>query len=136
MAQKTCFRQMFQIWSWGVTLTFELAIWFLSTAHYLMMVYFCVKLYWIPTTKQLWTKQAVLSHLTLKCDLDLGPSHTVLPHSKKTHDVEHLCQVISNFCNQWKNYGPDKKFYHIWPWTVTLTLLLVTLSLLTTYCLM
>ena len=28
--------------------------------------------------KELWSGQAVLSNLTLNCDLDLGPSHTVL----------------------------------------------------------
>ena len=30
--------------------------------------------------KKLWTGQAVLSQMTFSCDLDLGPSHTVLAH--------------------------------------------------------
>ena len=42
--------------------------------------------------KELWTRQAVLSYLTLKCDIDLGSSHTVLAHCTP-YDGENLCQV-------------------------------------------
>ena len=54
----------------------------------------CLKL-----MEELWTGQAILSHLTLNCDLDLEPSHTVLTHFALTHDGEHLCLVILNSCN-------------------------------------
>ena len=35
---------------------------------------------------------------------------------------EHLCQVLLNSYHKWNSYEADNKlFYHIWPWTVTLT---------------
>ena len=40
--------------------------------------------------KELWTKQAVLSHLALNSDLDLGPSHKILAHCTPSHDGEHF----------------------------------------------
>ena len=36
----------------------------------------------------------VFSYLTLNCDPDLGPSHTILAHCTPPHDGEHLSQVI------------------------------------------
>ena len=40
--------------------------------------------------KVLWTGQAVHSHLTSKCVLDLGPSHTVIALCILSHDGERL----------------------------------------------
>ena len=37
--------------------------------------------------KELWTRQAVLSHLTVKCDLDPGSSQAVVAHCKLSHEV-------------------------------------------------
>ena len=42
---------------------------------------------------RLFTKQTALSHLTLKCNLDLGPSHTVL----NAH-----CLIVVNICVKFK----------------------------------
>ena len=80
-----------------------------------------------------WTGQAVFSHLTLNCDLhivitfdlELWPSHTVT-----AHDGEYLCQVMNEL------WTGQAVFFHIWHWTVTLTLDLVIQFLLITHCLM
>ena len=40
--------------------------------------------------------QAVLSPLTLKCNLGLAPSNTVLALCTPTHNGKHLCQVMLN----------------------------------------
>ena len=42
--------------------------------------------------KEYWTGQAVLSHLTMNNDLDLGPSHTV--HYTPSHAGEYLSRYI------------------------------------------
>ena len=51
-------------------MTFALAIWFLCTAHCLMMMNICVKSYWILTTNEgVMNQKTILSHLTLTLDL-------------------------------------------------------------------
>ena len=72
----------------------------LITAHRLMIMKIWVKLYYIPVINEVamdWTN--CFSHLTLKCDLNLGPSQTILDHCTPLHDGEHLCQIILNSCN-------------------------------------
>ena len=48
---------------------------------------------------ELWTGQAILSHLALKCDLDLGPKQTVLPYCTPSHYGEHMSQILLKSCN-------------------------------------
>ena len=43
--------------------------------------------------KELWTEQALFSHLTLNCDFDLGPSRTFIEECTPSNDGEHLCQI-------------------------------------------
>ena len=40
--------------------------------------------------KEFWTGKTVSLYLTLKFDLDPGPSHTGLAHCTPSHDGEHL----------------------------------------------
>ena len=65
---------------------------------------------------ELWTGQSVLSHLTLKCDIDHGSNHTVLAHCTPSHDGEHLCQIILiSASNEWVLYHIWFEVWH-WPW--------------------
>ena len=59
----------------------------LLTTHRPIKMSVCVKfIKFLRLKKGLWTGQAVLSQLTLNCDLPLGPSHTVLAHSTLSLD--------------------------------------------------
>ena len=90
-------KQFYHIWPWTVPLTLDLATMSLLTAYHLLKVNICFVfiLKFLRLMKELRTRQAVFSHLTLNCDNDVGPSHTVLVHCTLTHDGEHLCQVSS-----------------------------------------
>ena len=57
------------------------------------MVNIFVEVYEIPAINELWTGQAVLSHLTLKSDLDLEPSQMVLVHCTANYGNAHAYQV-------------------------------------------
>ena len=126
MVQKSCFQQIFHIWPWSVTLVlFDLATWFLCTAHCLMMVNIIFNSY--NLMMGLWTRQAALGLFIRLCDLDLWVTDLGLKHGASTQCVTHLFQVISKSIKNDKSYGADKLFFnHIWPWSVTLTLDLAT----------
>ena len=97
-----------------------LAHWALSQdGEHLYQVILYIKL--LQPMKGLRTRQPVLSHLTLKCDIDVGSSHKGLAHWTLSQEGEHLYKVILTSCYQWRSYGPDKLFYQIWPWSVTMT---------------
>ena len=94
-----------------MTLTFELAIWCLCTAHTASCCCTFVFKYikFLQLMKELWTRQAVLGKFITLCGLDLL---SYRPVSQARHIVSmwlHLCQVISN-PQKWQSYGPDKFF--------------------------
>ena len=64
----------------------------LSTIRIITFVSSYIK--FLHLIKELWTSKAVLSHLTLKCDLDIGPSQMVLVHWKAHYGNAYEYQVI------------------------------------------
>ena len=91
-------KQYFLIRPWNLTLTFVLAKQVLLIVHRLMMVNIASSyVKFLQLMKKLWTEQAVFSNLTLNCDTDLGPSHTLLVHCTPFHDGKYLCQFFIKF---------------------------------------
>ena len=82
-----------------MTLTFELkSLAFDMTCH-LNVIQIYAKLFQNPSihvNDKIMNRQAILSPLTLNCDLDLHPSHTVLSHCTPSHEGQHFCQVLLN----------------------------------------
>ena len=67
-----------------------------SSLHFVSYWWIFVSIYikFLQLMKFLRTGQAFLSLLTLKCDLDLGQSHSVLAHCTLSYIGEYLCKVI------------------------------------------
>ena len=116
-------------WTWTMTLTHDLATWFLCTDTWkcLMKVNICLMLlkkFKLPKLRK-GLSQVVLGQFITLCDLDIWVTDQ---HDTSSRCDTHLCQVISKVIYNWQSYGRDKLFDHIWPLNVTLTLVLATLS--------
>ena len=130
-----------------MTLTFNLAIWFLFATHGLIMIIICAKLFSNPTmhnkvmgrTPTSFT-EVYAQNLSVDCDLDLWPNDMVLVRDTSSCHDDHLCQIIFKSHNAWQTYGSDTNRFH-WIYaqsyvrTVTLTFDLATWFLFVTHCL-
>ena len=100
-----------------MTLTFDLAAWFLFTTHRLVMMIICAKLFSYPTMHNKvtgWTRTGFIEvytqSLRADCDLDIWSSDMVLNcHISSCHD-DHLCHII------FKSHHVQLSTAKLWPW--------------------
>ena len=86
-----------------VTLTFDLATWFMFGTHCLVMMIICAKLFLNPTmhnkvmglTRTGFTEVYTQS-LSADCDLDLQPSDMFFFHDTLSCHDNYLCQISFN----------------------------------------
>ena len=97
-----------------VTLTFDLATWFLFVTYRLVMMIICAKLLSNPImynkvmgrTRTGFTEVFAKS-LSADCDLDLWPSDMVLVRNTSSCHDDHLCQIIFKSHHVRLSFGPD-----------------------------
>ena len=84
-----------------VTLTFDLARWFLFMTQRLVMVIICAKLYSNLTMHnkvigrtRTGSTEVYAQSLSVDCDLDLCPSDMVLVRDTSSCHDDHSCQII------------------------------------------
>ena len=85
----------------NVTLTFNLATWFLFATHCPVVIIICAQLFLNPLCiTKLWVGQKTGStevyaqSLSADCDLNLWPSNMVYVHDTSSCHDDHLCQII------------------------------------------
>ena len=69
----------------------------ISTAHRLIILDMCAKLFVNPTRgskDKMRTRNTVIQYLILNCDLDLDPTLVKHRHCTSSHHTSHLCKVI------------------------------------------
>ena len=81
-------KSMHKVYVRTVTLTFNLAIWFLFATHSLVMMIICAKLFLNPTM------------------------HNKVMVRARTGFTDHLCQIIFKSHYVWLSYGPDTILEH------------------------
>ena len=103
----------------SVTLIFKMRVKLFRTAHHMIMVNICAKLYKIPLMDEEVIDQTLSTsitrntsirqcrHLISMCVLDLQDRGLFFSHDMSYDYGEHLCQVISKSLHQWLSYGPD-----------------------------
>jgi len=95
-----------------VTLTLNRPWSNISTAHRLIILEICAKLFVNPTrgSKDIKrTPNTVIQCLILDCDLDLEPTLVKHRHCTSSHQTCHLCKVICNSHQGFKRYRADTK---------------------------
>ena len=102
-----------------MTLTFNLATWFLFATHRLIMMIICAKLFSNPTmhnkvmgrTRTGFTEVYAQS-LSVDCVLDLCPSDMVLVRDILSCHDDHLCHIIFKTHYAYQRYGSDMNMFH------------------------
>jgi len=97
-----------------VTLTLNLPWSNIGTAHRLIILDICAKLFVNPTrgSKDIArTRNTVTWCLILNCDLDLDPTLVKHRHCTSTHHTWHLCKVICKSHQGFKRYRADTKVW-------------------------
>jgi len=95
-----------------VTLTLNLPWSNIGTAHCLITLDICAKLFVNPTrgSKDIErTRNTVIQCLILDCDLDLEPTLVKHKHCTLSHHTWHVCKVICKSHQGFKRYRADTK---------------------------
>jgi len=103
-----------------VTLTLNRPWSNISTAHCLIILDICAKLFVNPTRRSKdieGTRNSVIQCLILDCDLDLEPTLVKHRHCTLSHHTWHLCNVICKSHQGFKRYRADRKAWQTDGWT-------------------
>ena len=120
---------MQKLWVWTVTLTFDLATWFLHVTHYLVVMIISANKISNPTNVwnevMGWTRFWNAYTSSVGCDLDLWPRDMISTCDISSGHDDHFCTTIFKSHYAWWSYGSDMNLectnfkYRLWPWSLT-----------------